>query len=70
MPVFVQEQLKLTDAQKKELEALQKDVDAKIDKLLTDDQKKTLKELKERGPGRGLGGPGGPGGFPPPPPPQ
>ena len=80
MPVFVQEQLKLTDAQKKDLEALQKDVDAKIDKMLTDNQKKALKELKERGPGRGPGGPGGPGrgpggpggpgGFPPPPPPQ
>jgi hypothetical protein len=64
LPVFVQEQLKLTDAQKKDLEALQKDVDAKIEKLLTDDQKKAYKELKERGPG----GPGGPGGFPPPPP--
>jgi hypothetical protein len=61
VPPFVQDQLKLTDAQKKELEAMQKDVDAKLDKLLTDDQKKTLKEMKERGPGRG---PGGPGGFP------
>ena len=83
MPVFVQEQLKLTDAQKKDLEAMQKDVDAKIEKLLTDEQKKALKELKERGPGRGPGGPGGPGvgpgapggpggrgGNPPPPPPN
>jgi Spy/CpxP family protein refolding chaperone len=83
MPVFVQEQLKLTDTQKKDLEALQKDVDAKIEKLLTDDQKKTLKELKERRPGGpggfggpgggpggpGGGGPGGKGGNPPPPPP-
>lgn len=57
MPVFLQDQLKLTDAQKKDVEALQKDVDAKLDKLLTDDQKKMLKELKDRGPG-------GPGGFP------
>jgi hypothetical protein len=76
MPFFVQDQLKLTDAQKKDLEALQKDVDAKIEKLLTDDQKKVYKQMKERGPG-GPGGPGsfpggppgGPGGFPPPPPP-
>jgi Spy/CpxP family protein refolding chaperone len=59
MPAFLQEQLKLTDAQKKDIEALQKDVDAKLDKLLTDEQKKTLKELKDRGPGAGF-----PGGFP------
>ena len=64
MPVFVQDQLKLTDSQKKDLEALQKDVDAKIEKMLTDDQKKAYKEMKERGPGRGPGGPGGAGGFP------
>jgi Ca2+-binding EF-hand superfamily protein len=51
-PAFAQEQLKLTDTQKKELDAIQKDVDAKVEKLLTDDQKKAYKELKERGPGR------------------
>lgn len=66
MPLFVQDQLRLTDAQKKELDALQKDVDAKIEKLLTDQQRKLFKEMKERGPGRGPGGPGGPGGNPPP----
>jgi hypothetical protein len=72
MPVFAQEQLKLTDVQKKDLEAIQKEVDARIEKLLTEDQKKAYKELKERGPGRGPGrpgapgGPGGPGGNPPP----
>jgi hypothetical protein len=66
MPVFVQDQLKLTDAQKKDLEAIQKEVDAKMEKLLTEDQKKAYKEMKERGPGRGPGGPGGPGGNPPP----
>lgn len=65
LPPFIQEQLKLTDAQKKELEALQRDVDARVEKLLTDEQRKALKELKERGPGRGPGGPGGPGGPPP-----
>lgn len=59
MPPFLQEQLKLTADQKKELEALQKDVDAKLDKLLTDDQKKQLKEMRERGPGAGF--PGRPG---------
>lgn len=57
LPTFLREQLKLTDAQQKELDALQKDVDAKLDKLLTEEQKKALKAMRERGPG----------GFPPPP---
>jgi hypothetical protein len=70
LPLFVQDQLKLSDAQKKELEAMQKDVDAKLEKLLTDDQKKALKELKERGPNRGPGGPPGPGGNNRPPSPE
>ena len=61
MPTFVQEQLKLTDAQKKDLEALQKDLDAKLEKMLTEEQRKTLKEMKERRPGGGFGGRGGPG---------
>ena len=61
----------LTDDQKKQLDALQKDVDAKLAKILTEDQKKQLKGMREgfgpRGPGgRGPGdrGPGdrGPGG--------
>jgi len=57
LPVFLQDFLTFTDAQKKQLAEMQKDVDAKLDKLLTDDQKKQLKEFLERGPG-------GPGGFP------
>jgi len=43
-----QTQLKLTDEQKKELEAIQKEVDARLEKLLTDEQKKQLKDLKDR----------------------
>jgi hypothetical protein len=61
MPSFMQEQLNLTDDQKKQLAELQKDVDAKLAKILTDDQKKQLAEMRQRGPG-GFG-PGGPGGF-------
>ncbi|MDY3555088.1 EF-hand domain-containing protein [Gemmata sp. JC717] len=57
LPPFLQDQLNLTDAQKKELAALQKDVDARLNKILTDEQKKALRER-------------GPGGFPPPPPSQ
>ncbi len=63
--------LKLTDDQAKEMAALQKDVDAKLDKILTDDQKHQIEEQKARpfggvqpaggGPGGGPPGPGGPG---------
>ncbi len=60
MPVFLQDELKLTDAQKKELDAMQKDVDAKLEKLLTAEQRKAFQAMKERGPG------GFPGGNPPP----
>ena len=63
LPPIVQERLNLTDAQKKQLEAMQKELDAKLDKLLTEEQRKQLKEMKERGPGgRGPGGRGGDGG--------
>jgi hypothetical protein len=68
LPTFLQEQMNLTADQKKQLEALQKEFDAKLDKLLTDEQKKQLKDARENGPGGpgggrgGRGGPGGPGG--------
>ncbi|HVS35840.1 MAG TPA: hypothetical protein VMS17_09680 [Gemmataceae bacterium] len=58
LPAFVVEQLKLTDDQKKQLDDLQKEVDVKLDKILTADQKQMLQDLR---PGRGPGGPGGPG---------
>jgi hypothetical protein len=68
MPTFMQERLNLTDAQKRKVEALQKEVDTRLDKILTGDQQKQLKALRESGPGgRGFGGPGGPDGFGPPP---
>jgi poly(3-hydroxybutyrate) depolymerase len=55
----VQENLKLTDEQKKQIEELQKEVDAKIQQVLTDEQNKQLKDLRNnagRGPGGGFGG--------------
>ncbi len=74
LPPFLQERLELTAEQKKQLDALQKEVDAKLDKILTAEQKKQLKEMREgfgpggRGPGgRGPGGPGGRGAGGPPP---
>jgi Spy/CpxP family protein refolding chaperone len=68
LPTIFRDQLKLTNEQKKQLDALQKEVDAKLDKLFTDEQKKQWKEMKDNpfrgfgGPGGGPGGPGGPGG--------
>jgi hypothetical protein len=60
---FLQQRLNLSADQKKELADFQKDVDARLAKLLTDEQKKTLKDMRER-PGFGPGPIGGPGGFP------
>jgi hypothetical protein len=68
MPARVREMLNLTAEQRTQLDELQKDVDAKLAKILTDDQKKQLEQLRERGPRQGFGGggrgPGGPGGGP------
>jgi hypothetical protein len=65
MPAFLQERLNLTEEQKKKLDELQKEVDSKLARLLTDEQRKQLEEMRQRGPG----GPGGPppGGPPEPP---
>jgi outer membrane protein assembly factor BamB len=66
--------LKLSADQKKQLDELQKDVDGRLAKILTDEQKKQIQQFREmrdrfgRGPGRGGFGP--PGGFPSPRPPD
>src|SRR5262245_1774870 len=54
----VQETLKLSDEQKKKVEEMQKQVDANLQKILTEAQAKQLKDLKDNA-GRGLGGLGG-----------
>jgi Spy/CpxP family protein refolding chaperone len=51
LPGFLQGMLKLTDDQKKQAGDLQKDVDGRLDKFLTDEQKKQLKEPQGFGPG-------------------
>ncbi len=51
LPVAVQDNLKLTGDQKKQIEALQGDVDAKLSKILTDEQRTQLKAMRNRGPG-------------------
>jgi len=62
LPSFLRRALDLTAEQKSLLDELQKDVDSRLAKILTDSQKKTLDQMRRRGPG----GPGGPGGFGPP----
>jgi hypothetical protein len=44
MPGFLQDRLNLTDDQKSKIEALQKEVDAKLDAILTAEQKQQLKQ--------------------------
>jgi hypothetical protein len=63
LPPFVQDELRLTRSQRAELDKLQQDVDARLAKILTEDQ---LRRLAEMPPGR----PGGPPPPPPPPPPR
>ncbi len=60
VPTFMQSVLNLTDEQKKKLDELQKEAESKLAKLLTDVQKKQLKDARENPQGRG------PGGFVPP----
>jgi hypothetical protein len=67
LPAFLRRNLRLTAAQNKQLDDLQKDVDAKVEKILNEDQRKQLKAMRQRGPGGMFGGPGGgppPGGGP------
>src|SRR5262245_61929982 len=52
LPPFLADRLELTAEQKKDLDALQKEVDAKLAKILTAEQKKQLEEMRG-----GFGGP-------------
>ena len=47
LPLFLQDNLKLTDEQKKQLASLQKETDAALGKILTAEQKKQLKDVKQ-----------------------
>lgn len=69
LPGPLQDELRLTDEQKKTLAKIQKETEEKLLALMTDEQKKQWQEMKDRFPGPGgpggfPGGPGGPGGFP------
>ena len=60
LPRWVAEQLKLTDDQKTQVDALEKETKAKLEKILTPEQKKILETARPPRPGQG--GPRGPGG--------
>ena len=63
LPPPLVEELNLTAAQQKELEAIGKDLRTRLDKMLTADQKKTIENFRPRGGPGGMGGDkGGPGG--------
>lgn len=47
LPPAVQNRLQLTDEQKKQIDAIQKEVEAKVMKVLTDEQKKQLETIKK-----------------------
>jgi spore coat protein CotH len=66
LPGMLQNMLNLSDAQKKQVAELQKEVEGKLDQILTADQKAQLKRIREGGPFGGPGGgpPGGPGAGP------
>ncbi len=53
---FFQDALSLTESQRKQLADLQKEVDGKLDKILTAEQKTQLKEMSTQ---KGFGPPGG-----------
>ena len=53
LPARLKESLNLTDEQKKKIEELQKEVDTEIQKILSKEQ---LRKIKDGNPGRGFGG--------------
>lgn len=55
LPPPLQDALRLTPEQRKQLAELQKDVDDRIDKLLTDEQKAQLRRMRAGGPPGGSG---------------
>jgi len=60
MTPFMQAKLKLTDQQKRQVEAIQKEADGKFDEILTDEQKKQFGQMRK---GFAPGGFAGPPGF-------
>ena len=61
LPAMLRQRLNLNAKQEKQLADLQKHVDAKLEEILSADQRNQLKSMRMGGPG-GFGPPGGPGG--------
>ncbi len=61
LPAMLRQRLNLTATQEKQIADLQKEVDTKLETILTAEQRNQLKSMRDRGPG-GFGPPGGPGG--------
>jgi hypothetical protein len=61
-PPPLREELNLTKEQEKQLADIEAELRDKLNKLLTDEQKKTAESFRPGGPGGPGGGPGGPGG--------
>ncbi len=59
MPAQAADRLKLTPEQRRKMAELQKEVEARIQKILDDEQKAELKKMRETRPGGGFGPPGG-----------
>jgi EF hand len=57
LPGMFQQRLRLSAEQKSQVDELQKEVDARLAKILTSEQNAQLKEIRSRGPG-GFGPPG------------
>jgi Spy/CpxP family protein refolding chaperone len=62
LPPRAQEELNLTDEQKKQIAALEAETKAKLEKILTPEQLEQLKNMRPPMRPGGQGGPGGPGG--------
>jgi len=60
LPPFARQQLNLTKDQEEQIAKLEQEVKDRLSKILTEDQKKKLENLRPPGPGGGRGGPGGP----------
>jgi hypothetical protein len=55
LPPFAREQLNLTDEQQEQIAALEKEVKAKLERILTAEQKRTLRSMRPPGAPRGAG---------------
>ena len=51
LPPMLRDRLDLSEEQSKQVDALQKEVDAKLAKILNEKQNQQLKQIRERGPG-------------------